>query len=171
MDTQEEELVPEVSTEPQRRALDEMSRQLVERLNAMVHEQNERAEHFAATQHSLSALPNQQIELPGVPGLDLPETAIPDFAPAPEYSPKPAPLPTVPPAQKGKKEHKAPPPLTTQRKEPQEFFNKPLRERKKQDRKPVPALPDGQKSEESGCGSGTVITLIIIVLIILRACT
>ncbi len=48
-----------VSTEPQRQALDAMSHQLVENLNAMIREQNERAQRFAATQHSVSARPAQ----------------------------------------------------------------------------------------------------------------
>ena len=47
-----------VSTEPQRLALEEMSRDLVDKLNKMVAEQEERAAQFAAQQHSLSAKPS-----------------------------------------------------------------------------------------------------------------
>lgn len=47
----------DVTTEPQRLALEAMSRELVEKLNAMVAEQERRAHEFAAQQHSLSSLP------------------------------------------------------------------------------------------------------------------
>ena len=50
----------QVTTEPQRRALEAMSADLVRKLNLMVAEQEARARDFAAHQHSLSALPIQQ---------------------------------------------------------------------------------------------------------------
>ncbi|MBE6418636.1 MAG: hypothetical protein E7031_00735 [Akkermansiaceae bacterium] len=50
----------QVTTEPQRQALEAMSEELVRKLNLMVAEQNARAQEFANQQHSLSALPVQQ---------------------------------------------------------------------------------------------------------------
>lgn len=49
-----------VTTEPQRRALEAMSEDLVRKLNLMVAEQEARAREFANHQHSLSSLPEQQ---------------------------------------------------------------------------------------------------------------
>ncbi len=72
----------EVSTEPQRLALDAMSRDLVNKLNAMVAEQERRAHEFAQHQHSLSSLPTQT----------LPEITMPTL-------PETNPAPVAPPAQ------------------------------------------------------------------------
>lgn len=67
----------EVSTEPQRRALEAMSQDLVDKLNAMVAEQERRAHEFARQQHSLSALPTQTL-----PELNAPiPTALPQVQP------------------------------------------------------------------------------------------
>lgn len=52
-------------SESQRKALEEMSQNLLTKLNLMVAEQEERAREFARSTHSLSALP-QQVELPKV---------------------------------------------------------------------------------------------------------
>lgn len=72
----------EVTTEPQRQALEAMSHDLVEKLNAMVKEQEQRAHAFAAQQHSLSALPSYT--LPEItPPAPLPQT--------PSVQPKPVP--------------------------------------------------------------------------------
>lgn len=61
---------PQVTTEPQRQALDEMSHDLLRKLNAMVEEQNERARQFANTEHSLSSTPMEfNITLPESPGI------------------------------------------------------------------------------------------------------
>ncbi len=146
--------VPVVSTEPQRQALDEMSRQLVERLNEMVQEQNERARLFAATQHSLSPLPK------------LPQAEQPS-PPEPEPVTQTTRRPDIPP----------PPalPREARPKEPQSFAPTP---------KPQPqgladwlkpesaATQEAQKTgDEVGCGSvSTIITIILLVLII-RSCT
>lgn len=53
-------------SESQRKALEEMSQNLLTKLNLMVAEQEERAREFARSTHSLSALP-QQVELPKLP--------------------------------------------------------------------------------------------------------
>lgn len=52
-----------VSTDMQRRALEEMSQHLLNELNAMVEQQERRAREFAARTHSLSSLPQ---EIPSV---------------------------------------------------------------------------------------------------------
>lgn len=60
-------------TEPQRKALEEMSQALLDKLGVMVAEQEARAREFALGTHSLSALP-QQVELPEIRA-KLPELA------------------------------------------------------------------------------------------------
>ncbi len=71
----------EVSTEPQRLALEAMSRDLVHKLNAMVAEQEQRAHEFALQQHSLSSLPTQT--LPEISAPALPEiTSVPPIQPS-----------------------------------------------------------------------------------------
>ncbi len=155
--------MPDVTTEPQRLALDEMSRQLVDKLNAMVHEQNERAEQFAATQHSLSALPTNP-DVPAVPTLELPELAIPELARTSATAHHPAALP------KKQKKHVSVPPRPTQRFEATEpsALPPPL---PKPWGKVMPRKPKAGKKEEEGIGSGAIITIIVIVLILMRACS
>ncbi len=151
--------LPDVSTEPQRQALDEMSRQLVERLNDMVQEQHERASRFAAMQHSLSPLPG------------LPETEAQAAAPAP---PAVAAAPAVtPPTHRKGKRPPALPPRPALPKEPQVFEEAPEPEDDRTDwLKKIPTKPDGKKEgEESGCGTFPTIVAIIIIVILLRACS
>lgn len=70
----------EVTTEPQRLALEAMSRDLVEKLNTMVAEQEQRARDFAAHQHSLSSLPAQMT--PELTRIEMPEApSIPEVQP------------------------------------------------------------------------------------------
>ncbi len=54
-----EQIPNQVTTEPQRKALESMSEALVHKLNMMVVEQEARAREFANQQHSLSSLPTQ----------------------------------------------------------------------------------------------------------------
>lgn len=54
-----EHIHDQVTTEPQRQALESMSEALVHKLNMMVAEQEARAREFANQQHSLSSLPTQ----------------------------------------------------------------------------------------------------------------
>ena len=78
-----------VTTEPQRQALDAMSQELVNKLNIMVAEQEQRAREFAARQHSLSSLPQQT--LPPVPSEPVPSSAIPSATPSSNiYTPESA---------------------------------------------------------------------------------
>ncbi len=154
MSAPEEHEMPDVSTESQRQALDEMSRQLVERLNDMVQEQHERARRFAAMQHSLSPLP----ELP-------PMEAAPEAAP-----PLPAPAPR--PATPERRKTLPLPPRPSPPKEPQNVEAAPLRDVILHNKRPAstPAAP-AKKQEEAGCGSGTLITFIVIIILIVRSCT
>ncbi len=138
---------PDASTEAQRRALDEMSRRLEENLNAMVREQNERAHRFAATQHSLSHLPG--MPEPSQPQL-LQTSAVQQQRQKPDLPPRP-----------------------TVRKEPERFDAAPLRDVILKPKRPksAQAADVNKKSEESGCGSGPIITLIVILVIIIRSCS
>lgn len=95
---------PQVSTEPQRLALDAMSRELVEKLNRMVEEQNQRVEAFTQLEHSLARTP-MQFTLPAQPPAPTepaaapqqpaaaqppqPQTSLPPTPPTPPVSPKP----------------------------------------------------------------------------------
>lgn len=96
---------PLVSTEPQRLALDAMSRELVEKLNRMVEEQNQRVEAFTKLEHSLAQRP-MQFTMPtqspasaeGVTAQHLPEqTKIPQPSPpVPPVAPVPPKRPVPP---------------------------------------------------------------------------
>ncbi len=162
---------PEVTTEPQRQALDDMSRQLVERLNDMVREQNERAERFAATQHSLSHLPGQQQEAAEPPGAPQ---ALPTAPVVTEVLPEATPEFAAQPAQQPKKKQNKiaiPQLFPSKPKEPQTFDNKPLWEAARPKWPSKNSGSDAKKAEESGCGTFPTIVAIIIIVIILRACS
>ncbi len=153
---------PDVSTEPQRQALDEMSRQLVERLNDMVREQRARVERFAATQHSLSSLP-------GLP--ELPEA--PPLLPEPEEVPPPQPeaeTSTQPRAPRVKK-FSIPLPRAARPKKPQDFDTAPAPKRPSWlDKLPHASRKEGSQSE-SGCGTIPTLVAIIIFIILARSCS
>ncbi len=157
---------PDVSTEPQRQALDEMSRQLVDNLNAMVQEQHERAQRFAATQHSLSHLPGLlPPEPPPAPTYPEPPATA---APWPEAE-LPAPLPQK--QQPRRQKRKTPPPFPTQPKAPQEFPSKPLWETAKQHLPTRAANSENKPKKEDGVGALSTIVFIVIILILMRACS
>lgn len=75
-------------TEPQRRALEEMSQQLLERLNEMVEMQERRAREFAASGHSLSSLP-EGVALPEVTPLSAELPEVPEAPPTRSVEPPP----------------------------------------------------------------------------------
>lgn len=147
-----------VSTEPQRRALDAMSDDLVRKLHAMVAEQEQRAREFAAHQHSLSSLPNLQQQFPHQQSFQQP------------------PAPTTRKAQA-----KTPRPHSTITNGPRISQQKPFKNEVGQ--QPVPAHTDWdtqfntpstapiQPKKENGCGVGTIIFCIILFLIIFRSCS
>ncbi len=162
MDDEPEQSLPDVSTEPQRQALDAMSQQLVERLNTMVREQHERARRFAATQHSLFPLPQ-------LPELEA-ENSLPSAPQAePEFTftvPEPAPLPQA------KKRLFAPiPPRPTEPRQPQDFSAKPLWEAAKQNWPIKPKAAESSKKQEEGCGTISTVVCIIIIIMLMRACS
>jgi len=74
----------EEPTESRQRELAEMSRQLSQRLQEMIDEQNKRARAFIEQQHSLSHLPGIQ-----VPRLAKPQTVARPHSPKPEPTPSP----------------------------------------------------------------------------------
>ncbi len=153
----EDHSMPDVSTEPQRQALDEMSRQLVVRLNEMVREQHERARRFAAAQHSLSPLPG-----------------MPASAPAPFATPEEVPHPEPQPPASTERKRKIPflPQQAAPQKKPQDFaapalsgsLLAPCVQKKAEAAK-------GKKREESGCGTLPTIVFIIILVLIIRSCS
>ena len=153
---QEPSLHPEeVTTEPQRIALERMSAELVHKLNVMIAEQEERVRIFA----------------------EQPQSPLPQH-PAPETLPEP-PAYTAPPASP-QPEHKKPlmakfkaiarrnaPPLVTE---------SPLtREQELPNPRPIPVLTTPRKpaesKEEGSIGVGTIVTGIVIILLLLRACS
>ncbi|MBR5888176.1 MAG: hypothetical protein IKZ07_08210 [Akkermansia sp.] len=78
----------EVTTEPQRQALEAMSQDLINKLSAMVAEQERRAHEFAQQQHSLSSLPIQM--LPEISAPEFPEVRVPEIEAAmPQLPPSP----------------------------------------------------------------------------------
>ena len=135
-----------VSTEPQRLALESMSRDLLQKLNDMVAEQEKRAHEFAARQHSLSSLPadtHPQLPKPPIPAAPvLPQ--IPTYSQAPTYT---QPSPHLPPVPRS---------------------NPPPRQGKTQ---PPYYAPDKQNKKEEGVGVGTVLTIVLIFFfIVLKGC-
>ena len=142
-----------VSTESQRLALDAMSAQLVHKLNAMISEQQERARLFAEQHHS--SLPIPQQFTPTVPVSPPPPAAepAPSIAPPPRHKPVPPPPATRKPAlqQEWKLDYPQPPAPV---------------------RPPVRSTPKKKtgKDEEGNIGAGTIITIIIVVIILMRAC-
>ena len=154
----------QVDTESQRVALEEMSQALLDRLNAMVAEQEKRAAEFAERTHSLSALP-QGTPLPQV----VPVAVEPIARPA-------SPLPSMPPLQP---EHRAadtpsaarsvpPPPAAKPKAEPaprQQWAPAPQQSRPKAPR-------GGQRQEEkSSLGSGVVVFVLVVIYFLIRACS
>ena len=153
-----------VSTEPQRRALEHMSAQLIHNLNLMIAEQEERVRVFAEQHHSQSPIP----EAPA-PQL-IPELA-PDPAPLPT---PPVPQPTPQPEQKQKpivakfkSIARTTPPLTTA--VPSVPQEEPLPP------KSFPVLDTprraSKETEEKSIGVGTIVTIIVVILFLLRACS
>ncbi len=157
-----------VTTEPQRQALDTMSQELVNKLNVMVAEQEQRAREFAARQHSLSSLP-QQTEPSG--NLFSPE-ALSDAALAAQQV-KSAPLPQAVAWENrpssGRTAPPQPPPvrspltgstLTTGKGNASGF--------------PPPngSFPSREPEEEKGVSinAGTLIVILLIGLVVLRSC-
>ena len=143
----------QVTTEPQRRALEDMSADLVRKLNQMVAEQEARARDFAAHQHSLSALPTQvppQVK-PFEPqqkkrkyAQNVPQ---PPVVSQPAYTPEPTYTPDY-------TDYLPPVPKST-----------PARHK-------TPTVIKGKKKDEEGIGStAVIIILIVLFLLISKSCS
>ena len=166
-DTPEIPEIPEVSTEAQRQALDAMSEELVQKLNRMIEEQDARVKEFAVQNPSLSSLPATPDPIA------LPRQAAPKQPAQPRVPAMPS-VPSVP---------KPPAVEPTVEEKLDEYDRQWAREKREQPAQPppVPAFtrpkPKRQRQispnpeEKQGPNIGSWIFLIVVVLIILRACT
>ena len=154
--------IPEVSTEAQRQALDAMSEELVQKLNRMIEEQDARVKEFAVQNPSLSSLPATPDPIA------LPRQAAPQQPAQPQLPSVPKPSSAVTPTVEEKLD---------------EYDRQWAREKREQPAQPppVPAVtrpkPKRQRQispnpeEKQGPNIGSWIFFIVVVLIILRACT
>lgn len=134
-----------VSTEAQRQALEEMSNELVRKLNLMIQEQEQRAREFAATHHS--TLPT-----PAAPVLNIPAPEPVAKAPAPATVYAPAP---------------PPPPVSRREQQPS-----PKREQPTRCSAPSPRAKKTKPQEEEGnIGMGIVIFSLVGIIMLIRSCT
>ena len=134
-----------VSTEAQRQALEEMSNELVRKLNLMIQEQEQRAREFAATHHS--TLPT-----PAAPVLNIPAPEPVAKAPAPATVYAPAP---------------PPPPVSRREQHPS-----PKREQPTRCSTPSPGAKKTKPQEEEGnIGMGIVIFSLVGIIMLIRSCT
>ena len=134
-----------VSTEAQRQALEEMSNELVRKLNLMIQEQEQRAREFAATHHS--TLPT-----PAAPVLNIPAPEPVAKAPAPATVYAPAP---------------PPPPVSRREQHPS-----PKREQPARCSAPSPGAKKTKPQEEEGnIGMGIVIFSLVGIIMLIRSCT
>lgn len=132
-----------VSTEPQRRALDAMSDELVRKLHTMVAEQEARARDFAAHQHSLSSLPQLT---PYQPPQQPPHTPAGNITNGPRPALRQQNTPPQHPSVHYGDIHST----------PSDFFPE------------EDSLPEPKK--ERGIGAGTIVFIVFIILVILRNC-
>lgn len=136
--------IPEVSTEAQRQALDAMSEELVQKLNRMIEEQDARVREFAVQNPSLSSLPATPDPIV------LPQRELPQVPQKPVVA-KPAALPAEP--------------VPVERPIPNPPVPAPSRPKPKRLRQVAP------NQEEKSSNIGSWVFFIVVVLIILRACT
>lgn len=136
--------IPEVSTEAQRQALDAMSAELVQKLNRMIEEQDARVQAFAVQNPSLSSLPATPDPIV------LPQRELPQVPQKPVVA-KPAALPAEP--------------VPVERPIPNPPVPAPSRPKPKRQRQVAP------NQEEKSSNIGSWVFFIVVVLIILRACT
>lgn len=134
----------QVSTEPQRLALEAMSARLVHKLNAMISEQEERARRFAEQHHSTLPVPQQH------------------FTPITQQQVEPV----VQQEPVMGRTYTTPPPLPTAPKPSVDT----LRERL-QPRPAVRKPAQKEQPEESNIGMGMVIFALVGIMILIRSCT
>lgn len=143
----------EVTTEPQRLALEEMSADLTRKLNDMVAEQEERVRIFAAQHHSLSPSPS-------APDNPFPQAEFPQAAPQQPEPQAPGLMGRTRPAITNG------PQIPAQRRQPPVPAAAPVPARYN---RPV-TFPSSEK-KESSIGAGAVATIIFVIFIILvRSC-
>lgn len=147
---------PQVNTDAQRRALDVMSARLLDNLNTMIAEQEARVQEFSRQQNSLSPLPQQE----SAPAVQQPAPSSPvqteHVSPA---APKTA--STAP-----RHARSVTPPPIKAKKQPQPHHNVP--------KPPLPKGPvviNGEEKKESSVGCGPIAVIVVIIIILLRACS
>lgn len=139
-----------VSTEAQRMTLEAMSAQLVQKLDAMIAEQEYRAREFAALHHSTLPIPMQApVSAPAAPAYTTPAQPV-EYTPEPVVSPEAyeelPPLPQQHPHLNWETEITPPPPRRT-----------PVKKNKQE--------------EDNNIGAGIVIFVIICIIMVLRSCS
>lgn len=172
-----DEEAPSVNTDEQRRALDVMSAKLLDNLNSMIAEQEARVQEFSLQQSSLSPLPMpemtpvvapvpQQAPVRTRPQTPVSEQAKPigaeTYAKMERHAPAETTAPTPPPLHRSV----TPPPLSSQkRKAAEQTYRIP----RPSLNRPTPAAKGDGKENSVGCGKLAV--LVVIVIILLRACS
>lgn len=156
--------IPEVSTEAQRQALDAMSEELVQKLNRMIEEQDARVKEFAVQNPSLSSLPATPDPIA------LPRQAAPQQPAQPQLPSVPKPSSAVTPTVEEKRDEYDRQWAREKREQPAQpqpppvpAFNRPKPKRQRQ----ISPNPE----EKQGPNIGSWVFFIVVVLIILRACT
>lgn len=161
---------PTFNTENQRRALDRMSADLLDKLNTMITEQEQRVQDFSLQQNSLSPRPMKMEE----PGIARTVTSFPQAKPLKTNLSAPPTDELVISYDDGinkgdiphpRKRSVTPPPIKA-RKQPQPHYNVP--------RPPLPkgAMPmDEQEKKDSAVGCGTIAFAVFVIIMLLRACS
>ncbi len=168
----------EVSTEPQRLALEAMSRDLVEKLNAMVAEQEQRARDFAAHQHSLSSLPAQmtpeltRIEMPEAPSIPEIQSETPTATRGVKARMGAQQVPPQPQSQQSSPSAPQLPPVPTPQVHKKQAEWQPYGPQSQAERNSSPyrmptIIREPKDKKEGTIGAGTISVIIFIVLIIL----
>lgn len=146
----DEEINELQGVDSQREALEEMSQALLDKLNAMVVEQEARAQEFAARSHSLSSLPQQPS---------------PQSIPMPEPEPQPV---QEPPAAASRSSSVKVPPLVRQVQQAVESL--PPHRRRASSPAPKSPRPAKPKAEEGGINVGALVLIGVVLFIFLRSC-
>lgn len=159
---------PQVNTDAQRRALDVMSAQLLDNLNTMIAEQEARVQEFSRQQNSLSPQPMEEMTpvLPPTPQT-LPTSSV---TPKADVTPEAktweqipvTPVAPEPPARRSV----TPPPIHAQKKKaPEQQYRIP----RPSLNRPIPTDKEDEKKNSVGCGK--IAVFIVIIIILLRACS
>lgn len=154
------EEAPQFNTDAQRRALDVMSARLLDNLNTMIAEQEARVQEFSRQQNSLSPLPTEEMT-PVLPPTQQPSPAQNKRAAVKTWEPSPAAPDAPPPVRRSV----TPPPVKS-KKLPQPHYNVP--------KPPLPkgtAAMDGDEKKEASFGCGSLSVAIVVIIILLRACS